>query len=108
MIPGLTALTLLREPRSNQGRGRRRGEWSGRGGLLGPGGAGFEPGEGGVGLGCLEGAEGWEAGWGGLAGTFSAPVTLALIYPRMTRAGCLAGIIVGALFVFVWRSLISM
>ena len=44
-------------------------------------------------------------GWGGLAGTFSAPVTLALLYPRMTRAGCLAGIVVGALFVFVWRSI---
>jgi sodium/proline symporter len=44
-------------------------------------------------------------GWGGLAGAFSAPVTLALLYPRMTRAGCLAGIVVGTLFVFVWRSI---
>jgi sodium/proline symporter len=44
-------------------------------------------------------------GWGGLAGSFSAPVTLALLYPRMTRAGCLAGIIVGASFVFIWRSI---
>jgi sodium/proline symporter len=43
-------------------------------------------------------------GWGGLAGAFAAPVTLALLYPRMTRAGCLAGIIVGTLFVFFWRS----
>ena len=44
-------------------------------------------------------------GWGGLAGAFSAPVTLALLYPRMTRAGCLAGIIVGGSLVFVWRSI---
>lgn len=44
-------------------------------------------------------------GWGGLAGAFSAPVTLALIYPRMTRAGCLAGIIVGGSLVFIWRSI---
>jgi sodium/proline symporter len=43
-------------------------------------------------------------GWGGLAGAFAAPVTLALLYRRMTRAGCLAGIIVGTLFVFFWRS----
>jgi sodium/proline symporter len=43
-------------------------------------------------------------GWGGLAGAFSAPVTMALLYSRMTRAGCLSGIIVGGLFVFVWRS----
>src|SRR4029079_645848 len=42
-------------------------------------------------------------GWGGLAGAVSAPVTLALLYPRMTRAGCFAGIVVGSLFVFVWR-----
>ena len=44
-------------------------------------------------------------GWGGLAGTFSAPVTMALLSRRMTRAGCLAGIVVGASFMFVWRSI---
>jgi Na+/proline symporter len=43
-------------------------------------------------------------GWGGLAGCFSAPVTLALFYRRMTRAGCLAGMISGAATVLVWRS----
>jgi sodium/proline symporter len=44
-------------------------------------------------------------GWGGLAGCFSAPVTLALFYRRMTRAGCLAGMISGALTVLVWRNI---
>jgi sodium/proline symporter len=44
-------------------------------------------------------------GWGGLAGTFSAPVAMALLYRNMTRAGCLAGIIVGATFVFFWRAI---
>jgi sodium/proline symporter len=43
-------------------------------------------------------------GWGGLAGCFSAPVTLALFYRGMTRAGCLAGMISGATTVLVWRS----
>jgi Na+/proline symporter len=43
-------------------------------------------------------------GWGGLAGCFSAPVTLALFYRGMTRAGCLAGMISGAATVLVWRS----
>jgi sodium/proline symporter len=42
-------------------------------------------------------------GWGGLAGCFSAPVTLALLYRGMTRAGCLAGMIAGAVTVLVWR-----
>jgi sodium/proline symporter len=44
-------------------------------------------------------------GWGGLAGTFSAPVTMALLYKRMTREGCLAGLVVGAAFVFIWRAI---
>jgi len=43
-------------------------------------------------------------GWGGLAGCFSAPVTLALFYRGMTREGCLAGMISGALTVLVWRN----
>jgi len=43
-------------------------------------------------------------GWGGLAGCFSAPVTLALFYRGMTRAGCLAGMLSGALTVLVWRN----
>jgi Na+/proline symporter len=43
-------------------------------------------------------------GWGGLAGCFSAPVTLALFYRGMTRAGCLAGMITGAVTVLVWRN----
>jgi len=43
-------------------------------------------------------------GWGGLAGCFSAPVTLALFYRGMTRAGCLAGMLSGALTVLLWRN----
>ena len=43
-------------------------------------------------------------GWGGLAGCFSAPVTLALFYRGMTRAACLAGMITGAATVLVWRN----
>ncbi|MBI1916189.1 MAG: sodium/proline symporter [Planctomycetes bacterium] len=43
-------------------------------------------------------------GWGGLAGCFSAPVVLALFWSRMTRAGCLAGMVVGALAVLLWRN----
>jgi sodium/proline symporter len=43
-------------------------------------------------------------GWGGLAGCFSAPVTLALFYRGMTRAGCLAGMISGAATVLAWRN----
>lgn len=43
-------------------------------------------------------------GWGGLAGSFSAPVTLALFYRGMTRAGCLAGMISGAATVLLWRN----
>jgi sodium/proline symporter len=42
-------------------------------------------------------------GWGGLAGCFSAPVVAALFWRRMTRAGCLAGMIVGAVAVLGWR-----
>jgi sodium/proline symporter len=44
-------------------------------------------------------------GWGGLAGCFSASVTLALFYRGMTRAGCLAGMVSGALTVLVWRNI---
>jgi sodium/proline symporter len=44
-------------------------------------------------------------GWGGLAGTFSAPVAMALLYRNMTRAGCLAGLLVGATFMFIWRAI---
>ncbi len=43
-------------------------------------------------------------GWGGLAGCFSAPVTLALFYRGMTRSGCLVGMVSGALTVLVWRN----
>jgi sodium/proline symporter len=43
-------------------------------------------------------------GWGGLAGCFSAPVTLALFYRGMTRAGCLAGMVSGGLTVLAWRN----
>jgi len=43
-------------------------------------------------------------GWGGLAGCFSAPVTLALFYRGMTRAACLAGMLSGALTVLLWRN----
>jgi Na+/proline symporter len=43
-------------------------------------------------------------GWGGLAGSFSAPVTLALFYRGMTRGGCLAGMISGGVTVLVWRN----
>lgn len=42
-------------------------------------------------------------GWGGLAACFAAPVTLALLWPKMTRAGCLAGMIAGAVTVLAWR-----
>ena len=34
--------------------------------------------------------------WGGLSGCFSAPVVMALYYREMTRAGCIAGMVVGA------------
>jgi sodium/proline symporter len=47
-------------------------------------------------------------GWGGLAGCFSAPVTLSLFYRPMTRAGCLAGMISGASTVLAWRSVPSL
>jgi sodium/proline symporter len=43
-------------------------------------------------------------GWGGLAGCFSAPVTLALLWKGMTRAGCLAGMIAGGVTTLVWRN----
>jgi sodium/proline symporter len=42
--------------------------------------------------------------WGGLSGCFSAPVVMALYYPRMTRAGCLAGMIIGAATTLVWHN----
>jgi Na+/proline symporter len=47
-------------------------------------------------------------GWGGLAGSFSAPVTLALFYRGMTRAGCLSGMVSGTLTVLVWRNIPSL
>ena len=42
--------------------------------------------------------------WGGLSGCFSAPIIMALYYPRMTRAGCLAGMIIGAATTLVWHN----
>jgi Na+/proline symporter len=42
--------------------------------------------------------------WGGLSGCFSAPVVMALYYRGMTRAGCLAGMIVGAGTILVWHN----
>lgn len=43
-------------------------------------------------------------GWGGLAGCFCAPVVLALTWKRMTREGCLTGMLAGGLTVVVWRN----
>jgi sodium/proline symporter len=43
--------------------------------------------------------------WGGLAGAFSAPVFMAIYFRRMTRAGCLAGIIVGSLTSVIWHNI---
>jgi SSS family transporter len=43
-------------------------------------------------------------GWAGLAGCFAAPLVLALFYPGMTRAGCLAGMVVGAVTILVWHN----
>jgi sodium/proline symporter len=42
--------------------------------------------------------------WGGLSGCFSAPILLALYYQGMTRAGCVAGMIVGAVTILVWHN----
>jgi sodium/proline symporter len=42
--------------------------------------------------------------WGGLSGCFSAPIVMALYYRGMTRAGCLAGMIVGAATTLVWHN----
>src|SRR5262249_10054180 len=42
--------------------------------------------------------------WGGLSGCFSAPVVMALYYRKMTRAGCLTGMIVGAATTLVWHN----
>jgi sodium/proline symporter len=42
--------------------------------------------------------------WGGLSGCFSAPIVLALYYRKMTRAGCLAGMLVGAATILVWHN----
>jgi sodium/proline symporter len=42
--------------------------------------------------------------WGGLAGAFSAPVLMAIYFRRMTRAGCLAGIIVGSVTCLIWHN----
>jgi sodium/proline symporter len=46
-------------------------------------------------------------GWGGLAGCFSAPVVLALVYRGMTRQGCLAGMIAGSISVVLWRHFVG-
>jgi Na+/proline symporter len=43
--------------------------------------------------------------WGGLAGSFSAPILMAIYYRRMTRAGCLAGIVSGAVASVVWHNI---
>ena len=42
--------------------------------------------------------------WGGLSACFTAPLVMALFYRKMTRAGCLAGILVGAGTSLVWRN----
>jgi sodium/proline symporter len=42
--------------------------------------------------------------WGGLASAFSAPVLLAIYFRRMTRAGCLAGIIAGSVTCLIWHN----
>jgi Na+/proline symporter len=42
--------------------------------------------------------------WGGLAGSFAAPMVLSLYYRRMTRKGCLAGIVVGACSSVAWHN----
>jgi sodium/proline symporter len=42
--------------------------------------------------------------WGGLSGCFSATVLLALYYRGMTRAGCLAGMIVGSATTLAWHN----
>ena len=43
--------------------------------------------------------------WGGLSACFTAPLVMALFYRKMTRAGCLAGILAGAGTSLVWRNL---
>ncbi len=42
--------------------------------------------------------------WGGLAGAFAAPVLLAIYFRRMTRAGCLAGIVAGSATCLIWHN----
>src|SRR5207244_205585 len=42
--------------------------------------------------------------WGGLSGCFSAPIVMTLYYRGMTRAGCLAGMIIGASTTLVWHN----
>ncbi len=42
--------------------------------------------------------------WGGLSACFTAPLVMALFYRKMTRAGCLAGILFGAGTSLVWRN----
>ena len=41
--------------------------------------------------------------WSGLSGCFTAPVLMALFYSRMTRLGCLAGIISGGTTSLLWH-----
>ena len=43
--------------------------------------------------------------WGGLSACFTAPVVMALFYRKMTRAGCLAGILTGGGVSLLWRNL---
>ena len=43
--------------------------------------------------------------WGGLSACFTAPLVMALFYRKMTRAGCLAGILAGAGTSLVWRNI---
>ena len=41
--------------------------------------------------------------WSGLSGCFTAPVLMALFYRRMTRSGCLAGILCGGATSRLWH-----
>ena len=43
--------------------------------------------------------------WAGFGAAFGPALLLSLYWPRMTRAGALAGILVGALTVVIWKQL---
>ena len=43
--------------------------------------------------------------WGGLGAAFGPAILLSLYWPRMTKQGALAGIIIGGLTVIVWRQI---